>query len=85
MWMPGKMPAHDDREDRHRLGEAVDRGAPVLPEQEQDGADQRAGVTDTDPEDEVDDVEAPRRPGIMLPQTPMPFQNSVADAAEEAS
>ena len=28
----------DDREDRHRLGGAVDAGAPLLPEQEEDGA-----------------------------------------------
>jgi hypothetical protein len=43
----------DDREDRHRLGEAVDRGPPLLPEQEQDRRDQRTGVADADPEHEV--------------------------------
>jgi hypothetical protein len=32
---------------------------PLLPEQEQDRRDQRSGVADTDPEDEVDDRPAP--------------------------
>src|SRR6185369_2356539 len=41
------------------LGEAVDRRAPVLVEQQKDGRDQRSGVTDTDPPDEVDDRECP--------------------------
>ena len=47
------------REERHRLGEAVDRRAPLLAEEQQDRRDQRAGVADTDPPDEVDDVERP--------------------------
>ena len=49
----------DHREDRHRLGGAVDRGAPVLAGEEEHGGDQRAGVADTDPEHEVGDVPAP--------------------------
>ncbi len=49
----------DDGEDRHRLGEAVDRRAPLLAEEEEDGADERAGVADTDPPDEVRDVPGP--------------------------
>ena len=48
-----------DGEQRHRLGESVDRRAPLLPQQQQDCGDQRAGVADADPPDEVEDVEAP--------------------------
>src|SRR5207249_1264335 len=50
--------AHD-REDRHRLGEAIDRLPPALAEEEQDRGDERAGVADPDPPDEVRDREAP--------------------------
>ena len=63
-----------DREDRHRLGEAVDRRAPLLPEEEQDGGDQRAGVADADPPHEVDDVPAPGDRDVDAPD---------ADALEE--
>ena len=52
-----------DGEERHRLGEAVDRRPPLLVQQQQDRRDQRAGVADADPPDEVDDGEAPGRPG----------------------
>jgi hypothetical protein len=48
-----------DREDRHRLGGAVDRRAPPRAEQIENGRDQRAGVTDTDPEHERRDVHRP--------------------------
>ena len=46
-------------EDRHRLGAAVDRIAPLRAEQEEDRGDQGARVTDSDPEHEGDDVDAP--------------------------
>ena len=49
----------DDCENRHGLGGAIDRRAPLLTEQAQDRGDKRAGVADTDPEDEVDDVPRP--------------------------
>ena len=54
-------------EDRHRLGEAVDARPPLLPEEEQDGRDQRAGVADADPEDEVGDVEGPAHRPVEVP------------------
>ena len=57
----------DDREQRHRLGEAVDRRAPLLLEQQQDRGDQRAGVADTDPPDEVDDAERPADRDVVPP------------------
>ena len=63
------------REDRHRLGEAADRHAPLLLEQQQDRRDQRAGVADADPPDEVDDVERPADRDVVAPD---------ADAASAA-
>ena len=64
-----------DGEERHRLGEAVDRRAPLLAQQQQDRRDQRAGVADADPPDEVDDVEAPADRDVDAPD---------ADAARRA-
>ena len=61
------MPGAGDGEQRHRLGEAVDRRAPRLPEQQQDRRDQRAGVADADPPDEVDDVEGPADRDVVAP------------------
>src|SRR5262249_32583438 len=57
----------DDGKDRHRLTEAVDRRAPFLAEQEEDGADERSGVTDTDPPDEVRDVPRPVDRRVISP------------------
>ena len=53
------QPRRRDGEQRHRLGESVDRRAPLLPQQQQNRGDQRAGVADADPPDEVEDVHAP--------------------------
>ena len=54
-------------EERHRLGESVDRRPPVLLEQEEDRRDQGAGVADADPPDEVDDREAPHHRDVDPP------------------
>src|SRR5207342_1626548 len=58
--------AHDG-EDRHAFGEAVDGGAPALLQEQQDRGDQRAGVADADPPDEVDDREAPADRDVDAP------------------
>ena len=50
--------AHDG-DHRHRFRGTVETGAVLRAEQEQHRRDQRAGVRNTDPEDEVDDVERP--------------------------
>ena len=63
------------REDRHRLGEAADRHAPLLPEQQQDRRDQRPGMADADPPDEVDDVKAPADGDVDAPQPDALEQN----------
>ena len=54
-------------EKRHRLGETIDRGAPFLIEQQENGRDQGSGVTDTDPPNEVDNVERPTDRLIVSP------------------
>ena len=60
-------PGAGDGEQRHRLGEPVDRRPPRLLEQQQDRRDQRAGVADADPPDEVDDGEAPADRDVDAP------------------
>ena len=55
------------REKRHGFGEAVDRIAPRLIQQQQNRRDQRAGVADTDPPDEVDDRESPADRDVDAP------------------
>ncbi len=54
-----------DGEHRHRFGAAVDRRAESGAEQIQNRRDQRSGVTDTDPEDEGDDVHAPHHRRVV--------------------
>jgi hypothetical protein len=46
-------------EDGHGLGKAADGVAPSLLEEQQNGRDQRAGVADADPPDEIDNRKAP--------------------------
>src|SRR5690606_13672657 len=72
------------REDGHGLREAIDRGPPVLPKQEENGADQRPGVADTNPEDEVDDGKAPSHRVRMAPGANA-FPNDVAESRAEES
>ena len=55
--------------DSIRDGEPVDAGAPLLPEQEQNRRDQRAGVSDANPEDKVDDGPSPANRIVVTPDT----------------
>src|SRR5262249_28037878 len=55
------------REKSHRFRETVDGSAPLLIQQEQDGGNQRAGVADTDPPDEIDDRKAPANGNVDAP------------------
>src|SRR6266849_4954045 len=57
------------REERHGFGEAVDRGAPLLIQQEKNSGDQRAGMADTDPPDEIDDGESPADRNVDAPNS----------------
>jgi hypothetical protein len=57
-----------DREQRHRLGEAVDGRAPALLEQQQDRGDERPGMADPDPPNEVDDRVGPGDRDVVAPQ-----------------
>src|SRR5881227_171410 len=53
--------------ERHGFGKSVDRGAPFLIQEEQDGGDERPGVADTDPPDEIHDGEAPADGDVDAP------------------
>ena len=50
--------AHDGK-NRHRFGRAVDGGAPALAQQKENRGNERSGVANADPPDEVDDGPAP--------------------------
>ena len=51
----------------HRFRESVDRGAPLLIEQKENGGNERACVPDTDPPNEIDDREAPSDGDVNAP------------------
>ena len=55
-----------NREYSHRLGGAVNGGAPLGAEQKQDRGDQCPRVRDTDPENEVGDIELPPFAYLLL-------------------
>ena len=63
----GEHPRASDCEYRHCFGEAVDGCAPLLMQQQKNRGNQRAGVTDTDPPDEIHDGEAPRNGNVNAP------------------
>src|SRR3977135_2063854 len=56
-------------EKRHRLSEAVDRCAPLLPEQKQNRRDQSSRVADTDPENKVRNIPGPTDRLIISPDS----------------
>jgi hypothetical protein len=51
----------NDGENGHRFGGAIDRGSPLLAQKAQNRRNERSGVADTDPENEVDDRPSPVR------------------------
>ena len=77
-----KHPGADHGEERHRLGEAVDGRAPFLEQQQQDGGDERAGMADADPPDEVGDGKAPGDRDVDAPNA-RPAIQQVADRHAE--
>ena len=83
MWNSGKSPAHATANKRHRLGKAVDRSPPVLLEQEQDRRDQRPGMADPDPPDEIDDRKAPHHRDVDSPDSD-PAQEQHGERREQA-
>src|SRR5579871_5223027 len=60
--------AHD-REQRHGFGKSVDRVAPLLAHEEQDRGNQSSRMADTDPPNEVDDVEGPTGRNVIAPDS----------------
>ena len=71
-----------DREHGHGLGAAVDRGAPLRPEQVQHRGDQRPRVADADPEHEGRDVHRPHLGRCACPPRPCPIQICQAHAGD---
>ena len=63
----GEDPRAGDGEQGHRLGEPVDGGPPLLMQEQQNGRDQRAGVTDADPPHEIRDGKTPADRDIDAP------------------
>src|SRR4029077_14040856 len=57
----------DNCKKRHRLCGTIDRRTPLLAKQKQDRRDQCAGVSDTDPENEVGDVPGPADRDLISP------------------
>src|ERR1044071_6134318 len=57
------------REDGHRFCRTVDRHTPFLTEQEKYGRDERSGVTDTDPPNEVGNIPGPAYGSVSTPLT----------------
>src|SRR5580693_8097878 len=55
----GEHAADDEREDRDGLGRARDGFTPGRAGEAQNRGDERAGVRDADPENEIDDVDSP--------------------------
>ena len=71
----GNMPAPCHCEQRHRLSKPVDRIAPLLSEQKQDGGNQGPGVANADPPDEIDDGKAPADRDVDSPNARCPLTN----------
>ncbi len=69
-----KQAGGGNRKERHRFRKTVDRGTPLLTQQQQDGGNQGAGVTNTNPPNKVDDVERPTNGYVVAPD---------ADAGED--
>jgi hypothetical protein len=68
----------------HSLGSAVNSGSPSLAKQQQDGRDQRTGVTDTYPPYEVGNVPTPANGAIQVPLTgTIDYFGSYRDNAEQ--
>ena len=79
---PWERHSAHDREDGHRLGRAIDRGAPFLAEEEEDCRDERPGVTYPDPEHEVRDVPRPADGNVEAPDAD-PFPEKPRDRHAE--
>ena len=77
----GENAGANDGEERHGLGGAVDGRAPLLPGEEKDCRDQRAGVADADPENEVRDVPRPADGFVFSPNADA-VRDLVADAEQ---
>src|SRR6185312_1462055 len=71
-----------DGKDGHRFREPVYGTAPGLIHQQQEGGDQRAGMTDSDPPDEIRDGESPRDWNFNAPNADS-FREQIGDRDSE--
>ena len=69
-------------EERHRFSRAVDRGTPALLQEQENGRDQRAGVTDTDPPNEINDRKSPAHRLRHAPEQVAEGEHQDVDDAE---
>src|SRR5689334_11752322 len=77
-----KQPRASDGKQRHGFGKAVDRGAPLLVQQQQDGGYKGSSVADSNPPDKIDDCEAPRHRNVDAPN-PNPDGEQIAHGEEQ--
>jgi hypothetical protein len=59
----------NDRKKSHRFRSAVNRGPPPLASEKKNRGNQRSGVTNTDPEDEIGNIPCPTD-GDVVPPNP---------------
>src|SRR6185312_16161805 len=60
-----KQAGLEEREEGHRLGESIDARTPLLLEEQQERRDERPGVADSDPPNEIRDGEGPRHRNVV--------------------
>ena len=75
----GENRSADHRKKCHRFRRTVDGGTPLLPEQKQDCGDECAGMSDTDPKNEIGNVPSPADRDLISPCAD-PGGNLVSDA-----
>src|SRR5271155_2095607 len=69
-------------EERHGFGEAVDGSTPFLVEQKKDGGDERSGMANANPPNEIDDGESPRDGNADSPDAHT-FEQEICDGDVE--
>src|SRR4029078_5366614 len=67
-----------DGEESHRFRKSIDRRSPLLTKQEKNRGNQCARVTDSDPPNKVEDVDAPRDRNVHAPKADT-YKNQVDD------
>ena len=79
-----KQSGTDNRKDCHRFCGTVDTCSPVLTEQKQNRTNERSSVTNTDPENEVNNRPAPIGRVVVTPDTRSGHQQVIHTCAQQA-